>query len=325
MDASNRRESEKEEWWRPRAEFVAQYVAEELRKSDVILLQEWWLRPEFEHIFDYHTSPYFTRVAERRPGREDGMAVLIKKEGSLELLESLPIITAPQRIAQLVHCRDKENRYFGIANVHLSFPSSSDMLVNERRQTNEVKKAVRGFARLSSSNRLEVLGGDFNSNSGGLAARTMETNHGFVNCASCIAEQVLSQTGGQVNLGITHRTHRGEEVSVDHIFARITDGHDDASRTLGYLDALGTRVVDCRRGDLDLDGCSFSSKEECSLDIISDHRPVTATLEWPSHTSIASRALSTAASFDMGYCNFPLDPLEPPSYMGLNATLIGLR
>lgn len=325
MDASNRRESEKEEWWRPRAEFVAQYVAEELRKSDVILLQEWWLRPEFEQIFDYHTSPYFMRVAERRPDREDGMAVLIKREGSLELLESLPIITAPQRIAQLVHCRDKENRYFGIANVHLSFPSSSDMLVNERRQTNEVKQAVRGFARLSSSNRLDVLGGDFNSDSGGLAARTMETNHGFVNCASCIAEQVLSQTGGQVNLGITHRTHRGEEVSVDHIFARITDGRDDASRTLGYLDALGTRVVDCRRGDLDLDGCSFSSKEECSLDIISDHRPVTATLEWPSHTSIASRALSTAASFDMGYCNFPLDPLEPPSYVGLNATLIGLR
>jgi endonuclease/exonuclease/phosphatase family metal-dependent hydrolase len=325
MDASNRRESEKDEWWRPRAEFTAQYVAEELRKSDVILLQEWWLRPEFEHIFDYHTSPYFTRVAERRPGREDGMAVLIKKEGSLELLESLPIITAPQRIAQLVHCRDKENRYIAIANVHLSFPSSSDMLANECRQMDEVQKVVRGFTQFSSSNRLDVLGGDFNSNSGGLAASTMETRHGFVNCASCIAEQALSHMGGQVNLGITHRTHRGEEVSVDHIFARISDGHDDASHRLGYLDSLGTRVVDCCRGDFPLDGCSFPSKEECSLDIISDHRPVTATLEWPSPTSISARALATAASFNMDCCNFPLDPLEPPSYMGLNATSISLR
>jgi hypothetical protein len=151
----------------------------------------------------------------------------------------------------------------------------------------------------------------------------METNHGFVNCASCIAEQALSDTGGQVNLGVTHRTHRGEEVSVDHIFARISETKNDASHKLGYLDSWGTRVVDCCRGDLELEGCSFPSKEECVLDIISDHRPVTATLEWPSPTSITAKAALTAAKFNMEYCNFPLDPLEPPSYMGNNATLIG--
>jgi endonuclease/exonuclease/phosphatase family metal-dependent hydrolase len=324
MDASNRRESERDEWWRPRAEFMAQYVSEELVKSDVVLLQEWWFRPEFQQVFDYHASPYFKRVAERRPGREDGMAVLIKKKGSLEFLESQPILTAPQRIAQLVNCRDTNGRDVSIANVHLSFPSSPDPFINEQRQTNEVQKLLRGLSKFSSAstNRLQVLGGDFNSDSGGLAALTMEKHHGFVNCASCMAEQALSHTGGQVNLGVTHRTHRGEEVSVDHIFARMSDSEVDASHKLGYLDSVGTRVVDCCRGDLELEGCSFPLREECFLDIISDHRPVTATIEWPS-PSMTAQARSTAASFHREYCNFPLDPLEPPSYMGNNATLIG--
>ena len=315
MDASNRRESERDEWWRPRAEFIADYVASELSSSDVVLLQEWWFRPEFQQLFDDRTSGIFHRVAERRPGREDGMAVLINKGGCLEFLESKAILTGPQRIAQLVHCRDACDRSVVLANAHLSFPGQPDARVNERRQTCEVQRVVRALSRSwpnsCSKSRLDVLGGDFNSHSGQLASQTVEIQHEFVNCASAGAEQALSHTGGQVNLGVTHRTHRGEDVSVDHIFARVPRQSSPLLR-LGYLDAMGTRVVDCCRGDLELDGCSVLTEVGCS--VISDHRPVTATLEWPPVAPLL-------AVNDFAHaCNFPLDPLEPPSYMGTNLT-----
>ena len=319
MDAMNTRESERDEWWRPRAEFLAEYVSTSFRNSDVVLLQEWWFRPEFEQVFDFHTSPLFHRVAERRPGdgREDGMAVLIKKQGELEIVESLPVLTGPQRIAQLVNCRHAhDDRHVSIANVHLSFPSSPDALVNERRQACEVQKVACALSQQqrlqrptcfnNENSRLEVLGGDFNSNSGALAAQSIELQHDFVNCASAAAEQALSHTGGQVGLGITHKQHDGLLVSVDHIFARMVPQCNKESskllRRYGYLDAAGTRVVDCCRGDLEL---------ECpSQFLLSDHRPVTATFEWPSGK--VKRPLFNLVDF----CNTPLDPLEPPSYLG---------
>lgn len=313
MDALNTRESERDEWWRPRAEFLAEYVSSSLSNSDVILLQEWWFRSEFEQVFDYHTRELFHRVAEKRPGenREDGMAVLIKKHGDLEIVSSQPLLTGPQRIAQLVQCRHaNDDRQVAIANVHLSFPSSPD---SERRQACELQKVARALALQQKQQeqhtpRLEILGGDFNSNSGGLAAKSVELQHKFVNCASAAAEQALSDKGGRVELGITHKQHDGLLVSVDHIFARMvphcTKDSSNILRQYGYLDAAGTRVVDCvLRGDLEL---------ECPSGlVVSDHLPVTATLEWPSLQE-KRPLLYNGADF----CNAPLDPLEPPSYMG---------
>ena len=40
MNALNHRESEREDWWRPRAEGVAEYISKKFNSSDVILLQE---------------------------------------------------------------------------------------------------------------------------------------------------------------------------------------------------------------------------------------------------------------------------------------------
>ena len=33
--------------------------------------------------------------------------------------------------------------------------------------------------------------------------------------------------GGRSNLGVTHRTHRGEDVSVDHVFTRLVHNNQD--------------------------------------------------------------------------------------------------
>eukprot|EP00521_Asterionellopsis_glacialis_P013531 CAMPEP_0195293402 /NCGR_PEP_ID=MMETSP0707-20130614/12345_1 /TAXON_ID=33640 /ORGANISM="Asterionellopsis glacialis, Strain CCMP134" /LENGTH=404 /DNA_ID=CAMNT_0040354103 /DNA_START=178 /DNA_END=1392 /DNA_ORIENTATION=- len=395
MDAANTRESEHAKWWKPRAECIGNYIAEELASSDIILLQEWWFRDEFVDLFDSLTSHLFHRVSEQRPSgimatttpptvasdmitkinnqsllrmpqqpssppplmREDGMAVLVKKNGNLEFVESTKVLTGPSRIGQLVHCRDRNTkRDILIGNTHLSFPGHSDASINDRRQAHEMQLVSKALANFKSTeannNRLELIGGDFNSNSRGLAAKRLESRN-FVNCASASAEQALSSWGGQINLGVTHRTHRGEDVSVDHIFVRVPGEQASASSAtssslsassksssspvvsssalrLGYLDMQGTRVVECHRGELQLDGNS----------VISDHRPVTATLACaPSSRRLRgnggfgilgendgrdSKNGETGGVFvkdapDMrGLVHQPLDPLEPPSYMGMS-------
>lgn len=310
------RESDRAEWWMPRAKELAKFVAEELASSDVVLLQEWWNRQEFCDIFDGYTDHIFERASEQRPGlvrgglrREDGMAVLVKKTGRLELVNSSRICTGPQRIAQIVHCREKygDKRNVVIGNTHLSFPGGPCHIKNERKQAYEAHLVARAVARegrrlqdmcsldLESSDdgniftqcagsHLELIAGDFNSNSCGLAATVLESYpYRFVNSMSASAQQALAASiGGRVNLGVTHRNHLGETVSVDHVLARLVQhegvslgfGCSEALLRLGYFDSVGTRLLGCQKRRISLEGDS----------ILSDHRPVTANFEWPTST-----------------------------------------
>ena len=295
-DGEDWRESDRIEWWKPRAEQVARFVADELSSSDIVLLQEWWTRPEFEDLFDSHTGHLFRRVSERRPGtarggmeREDGMAVLVRRTGALKLVKSSMLKTGPQRIAQIVTCKEKgrSNRHVIIGNSHLSFPGLLCSIANERRQAYEAHLVARAVARegrhLSSlaecESHLELIAGDFNSNSCALAVQSLEQWHGFVNCMSASALQTQSASiGGRTELGVTHLNHLGQHVCVDHVMARFIhrdgaskQGCGQALQKMGYFDNGGTRLLACRKRSISLDGD----------DIISDHRPVTAQFAWP--------------------------------------------
>ena len=221
------------------------------------------------------------------------MAVLVKKKskgGKLELLGSTKIQTGPQRIAQVVTCQERTagKRMVLLGNAHLSFPGSPDPVANERRQAFEAHLLARTLSqtgrRLSSTastegGHLQILAGDFNSNSQALASAVLEStrHYNFVNCMSAHAEQNLNSIGGSVSMGVTHRTHRGEDVSVDQIFARLMNDDGSVSKTaLGRLGGpAGTHVVDCRKRLMNLEGEG----------ILSDHMPVTATLYWPTTTT----------------------------------------
>ncbi len=160
--------------------------------------------------------------------------------------------------------------------------------------------------------RLEVICGDFNSNSRGLASSIVESPpYNFVNCASATAEQMLTHIGGQVNIGVTHCNHLGEMVSVDHIFLRsVQPGTDTGQATnneisnrcaalsLGYLDSKGTRILNVRSDNINLEGRL----------VLSDHRPVTAIIAWPQNTKPRKETLTSDLYVN---ATLPLDPLEP--------------
>lgn len=235
------------------------------------------------------------------------MAVLVKKKsqgGKLELIGSSQIRTGPQRIAQVVECRERTNeqRTVLLGNAHLSFPGGPDPIANERRQAFEAHLLARTLTRrgrqLSASDHpsntheghLQIFAGDFNSNSQALASTVLESTryYNFINCMSAHAEQNLQSIGGPVSTGVTHRTHRGEHVSVDQIFARLMNPNGSVSKTsLGRLGGpAGTHVVDCRKRLLCIEGEG----------ILSDHMPVTATLYWPTLSPAESSLRETRDS-----------------------------
>lgn len=336
----NNRESERESWWRPRAEGMANYISCKFSKSDVILLQEWWFDEKFTTVFDSMLGDEFVRIAERRPGaegkmRDDGMCCLVRKEGKLEFVKSDKVLTGPQRIGQIIQCRERhsdgeeEGRNVFIANSHLSFPGNQDPVINNQKQANEAGIILEALSKASTDwvgpshlekERLEVVCGDFNSNSCGLAASLVESPpHNFVNCASATAEQSFTNIGGQVNIGVTHCDHLGKRVSVDHIFLRLAKNtglkaccvhnHNEkeakpkqpdrcAALSLGYLDDKGTRILNVRRSNIQIEGST----------VLSDHRPVTAKIAWPR----ISKTNKKETLSDL-YVNatMPLDPLQP--------------
>ena len=245
------------------------------------------------------------------------MAVLVKKKGKLKLVKSSKVQTGPQRIAQIVLCqeRDHPQRPVLLGNAHLSFPGGPDPVANERRQAYEAHILARTLSRegrrIAANNNanvggerkgdghMQIFAGDFNSNSQALASSVLEStrHYNFINCMSAHAEQNLNSIGGPVNLGVTHRTHRGEELSVDQIFARLMKEDGSVSKTsLGRLGGPGgTYVVDCCKRPMQIEG----------EDILSDHMPVTATLYWPTTET------TTSSSKDNG-TNDVYDPLESP-------------
>ncbi|KAL7484345.1 hypothetical protein ACHAW6_009984 [Cyclotella cf. meneghiniana] len=361
MGHSNRRESERETWWRPRAEKVAKYIADNLSSSDIILLQEWWFDEKFTGVFDSILGDQFDRIAERRPGRnadniytplqqnhdsnvirDDGMCCLINKRGKLELIDSSKVLTGPQRIAQIVHCRERGQASAGrdvfIANTHLSFPKDEDQVKNDRRQAYEINLIQRALSKRSRSRQadegetkkevLEFICGDFNSEPNGFASAQLESRD-FVNCASAKGEQ----------MGVTHCAHTGKEMSADQIFVRLSErerkkprqtkdvsqfessygaitvdastgstlissgrrkalsiGYQDPL-SLGYIDTIGTQIINVQSADIRIKGRG----------VLSDHRPVTATLRWPKFRSVGH--LSDPFVY-FSNSTMPLDPLS---------------
>ena len=300
-------------------------------------MQEWWFDDKFTKVFDKILGDQFDRIAERRPGpihdssytfmkqnhdhniiRDDGMCCLVNKRGKLELINSFKVLTGPQRIAQIVQCKERGNASDGrdvfIANTHLSFPKDEDQVKNERRQAYEINLIQRALSKRSRSGRtdpvLEIICGDFNSEPHGFASAQLESRD-FVNCASAKGEQ----------LGVTHYAHTGQEMSVDHIFVRVSkreqtqqakiESEIDSARrkalsigyqdplSLGYIDTIGTQITHVKSGDIKIKGRG----------VLSDHKPVTAVLRWPKFRSVGHLS---DPFVHFSNSTLPLDPLSVP-------------
>lgn len=197
--------------------------------SDIICLQEFWLDPSYASIFrsalgkdyDFHT-------VKRTGGKADGVAVLLRR-GKFDVRSKLGLSLSAvgDRVALIMHLRSlgggvgvgKEDGSEGaggaaggqagedliLVNTHLAFPHNALDRVNQMSQIEVVTRTVEGVISDAGLPPMtpRVVVGDLNVEETDPVCRHLGKN-GFRSAfASLHRERRV----------ITHRNHRGEEVS----------------------------------------------------------------------------------------------------------------
>lgn len=183
--------------------------------SDIICLQEFWFDPSYETIFrsalgdeyDFHTL-------KRTGGKSDGVAVLLRR-GKWHMRSSMGMSLSPvgDRVALVMHLRSQDGGGASsgveedmiLVNTHLAFPHTTFDRANQLSQIEMVTDSVEGFVRNAGLPTMtpRVVVGDLNVEETDPVCRHLGKS-GFRSAfASLHREQRV----------ITHRNHRGEEVS----------------------------------------------------------------------------------------------------------------
>ena len=200
-----------------------------MSSSDIICLQEFWFDPEYETIFrsalahdyDFHT-------VKRTGGKSDGVAVLLRcGRWDVQSSVGLSLSQIGDRVALIMHLRSRrdvggiddgggcggvgQGEDLILVNTHLAFPHNALDRANQMEQievvTEGVEAVVRGAGLPTMTPRVVV--GDLNVEGTDQVCRHLGTN-GFRSAfASLHREQRV----------ITHRNHRGEEVSTQPMHA----------------------------------------------------------------------------------------------------------
>lgn len=200
------------------------FIRKEMSSSDIICLQEFWLDDSYASIFraaleddyDFHT-------VKRTGGKADGVAVLLRR-GKFDVRSKLglSLSSVGDRVALIMHLRslvggegggDAVGEDMILVNTHLAFPHNALDRVNQMSQieavTDTVERAVREAGLPTMTPRVVV--GDLNVEETDPVCRHLGKN-GFRSAfASLHREQRV----------ITHRNHRGEEVSNANIVGII--------------------------------------------------------------------------------------------------------
>lgn len=266
-----KRESQKEELWNARALRTADFFQKEvLGHTDIIGLQEFWMDSAYREIFEgnFRLAGYELFALKRPNQKLDGLVVVVKSS-AFEVLgtEHIHLCGVGDRVALLLWLRHRDSgKDILVANTHLSFPHSIEDRTEQMDQMQALTRVIDDFAsQFHITNASRIILGDFNVESTSPVCEHLR-ELGYLSCfeisppANCHVEDDASQ----VDPGrfISHRTHRSEDLGVDHIFLKPEMDVADADRVF---------VSDC---------CVLPKGKGCGLwdetFRISDHRPVSA-------------------------------------------------
>lgn len=266
---SGGREGETESLWQPRGRAAVELIRRSL-SADVICLQEFWFEPGWVSMFE-DLDGYALHTARRRgvhahdgSRRSDGVATLVSSRWTVETCAEVELDGG--RVALVVAATAEALPRLVVANVHLPFPSDATARDDQAQHVTAVAQVVQSMC---CDGTLGIVAGDFNCRDHEPAAQALERD-GWTNCAKAYAAMSLSSgLGGVTDLGVTHRTHRGEDLQCDYVFCR------DATRGAappGFFDAAGTTLSSVSRYSPLLNA---PTSWDPQFDI-SDHLPVTA-------------------------------------------------
>ncbi|EDO42100.1 predicted protein [Nematostella vectensis] len=180
---------------------------------DAICLQEFWFNHDVEDLFESKLGDKYRILKLKRQGyKMDGLAILLHRSASLLGVQSFNFDDYGNRVALLLHIAlPDQDKQVILATTHISYCHN---ILDEYVRMSQVKKVVSGIDKFLKQKELHsipvILTGDFNS---------PETNpvYQFVK-GSGFASSYKVVNGREA--GVTHKDHRGRELSVDYIFYR---------------------------------------------------------------------------------------------------------
>lgn len=226
--AGLRRESESVPLWRRRMKQVIGEISECRPTPHIICLQEFWFNPDCIEMFRDAFGTAYTFSLARRPGKEDGLATLVRKHstriGSPHLVKEFSLLPKSDRVALLVAIKcmppsEKDATAAGaparelvVVNTHLTFPHGKLLERLRLKQARAISRIVQHYAAAECGSGCDIVVlGDFNGEPSGRVCSHMR-HAGYTSC--------LAKVWGAKAAPVTHRNHLGDSVFVDHVFLR---------------------------------------------------------------------------------------------------------
>ena len=289
--------------WKQRLKDTLRFFQTHLLSHSVIALQEFWTNREYSNRFIElaNSQGHQLHVARRHESRkEDALALSIDKS-KLRMMQtkSVPLCNKRDRIGLIVwlyHKQSKKNLL--IANTHLSFPHNE---FDRREQINQIQILLETLNKFAVTNNIthasRIVLGDLNveSNSDVCDFLRKEGFASVMDVCPPVNGAVPPALGFPLHhrsVFVSHRTHRLEDLGVDHIFVK---SEYDQHRQCDQHDLLNDRIYHHDQHYLlstqSSSPCLFVSNSailptELSASrwhpekyfSISDHRPVSSTM-----------------------------------------------
>lgn len=116
------------------------------------------------------------------------------------------------RVAALIHLRQSSSAQYLVGNTHLTFPHDDYDVQLRGQQITRFVDAMEDYKRTRFGNNHRavptILAGDFNGDSQDFVYKYVTGRH--------FKSSVFEVLGRE--MGVTHQTHKGDEVSVDFLF-----------------------------------------------------------------------------------------------------------
>ncbi|GAB5029864.1 calcium-binding protein at1g02270-like isoform x2 [Nannochloropsis oceanica] len=232
------READFPEYMERRAIDTATFIREEL-DTDIICLQEFFMHDEaYTSLFHSTLADVYDFYLHPRPSKKDGLGVLLKKgKFRVHAVRGATLSRWGSRVGLLMDLEAAVDEKMGqkatgegqrvvLLSTHLSFPHNRFDENQQHRQvlslTRMLETYVKGQEAVNGRQRmLQVLCGDFN----------VDLTHPVLDPIHALGFRHVMAAGESRGVGaedvgqplVTHRTHRGEDVAVDHIFFRSYD------------------------------------------------------------------------------------------------------
>jgi len=204
-------EDEDPKAWRTRNDSIFQLLL--ALKCDVLCLQEVWFNDDFLRELRQAVEPQYCIHLMQRPGKEDGLAILVKTS-EFELLSIHPrdFKCVGQRIGLAVRIRRHATKEeFLVGNTHLTFPHHSfDYKLRADQIRNFTTFLYGVHAKIAPEAHL-ILCGDFN-----LCTRP-EMDNVYRHLSGLGLRSAYCEAVGR-EPGVTHLTHADESHCVDFVF-----------------------------------------------------------------------------------------------------------